>query len=343
MRWSFHLGRIAGIEVRVHATFLLLLAWIGLADLAAHQDPLIALVDLAFLLAVFGVVVLHETGHAVVARRYGVRTRDITLLPIGGVARLENMPEAPRAELAIAIAGPAVNALIALVLAGALVAAGASARLAPGAALGASFVPRLLWANVSLALFNLLPAFPMDGGRVLRALLAMRVGRPRATEIAARLMGEARLHHLVAVDAAGNAVGMLSSLDVVCALLGLPATHPPMFPHYDTSTGLTWTDDTPLAADRVEVAPDGVGILVLVTGGAGRRELPVWAEASRNVRTRLLDLLTTPQRDRPMLARLLEREHLRFRAASARSFSEAASLAERLRTEALGSLPTPRT
>jgi CBS domain-containing protein len=183
-----------------------------------------------------------------------------------------------------------------------------------------------------------------DGPVGLRATQpVVSVRDDAAIEEAARLMGEARLHHLVAVDAAGNAVGMLSSLDVVCALLGLPATHPPMFPHYDTSTGLTWTDDTPLAADRVEVAPDGVGILVLVTGGAGRRELPVWAEASRNVRTRLLDLLTTPQRDRPMLARLLEREHLRFRAASARSFSEAASLAERLRTEALGSLPTPRT
>ena len=105
MSWSWRIGRIAGIDVYVHFTFLFLLAWVGLSYYMPHGDPMEALYGLLFILALFGIVVLHELGHALVARRYGIRTRDITLLPIGGVARLERMPEDPRQELVVGSPG----------------------------------------------------------------------------------------------------------------------------------------------------------------------------------------------------------------------------------------------
>jgi Zn-dependent protease len=185
MSWSWRIGRIAGIEVYVHSTFLLLLGWDALRHFQAHGDPLEAMGGVAFTLILFGIVVLHELGHALAARHYGIRTRDITLLPIGGVARLERIPRSPGKELVIALAGPAVNGVLA-------------ASFYLGLAVGRGLSPfgeslqgrgglldRLFWVNVSLALFNLLPAFPMDGGRVLRAALAMRLDYVRATQVAA--------------------------------------------------------------------------------------------------------------------------------------------------------------
>ena len=187
MGWSWRIGRIAGIDVYVHSTFLLLLGWVGLSHYLAHQDPREALYGVVFILALFGVVVLHELGHALAARRYGIRTHDITLLPIGGVARLERMPDDPKQELVVALAGPAVNA----VLAGALyLGLLLGQRLIPVEEVprvGAHFLNQMLWVNVSLAVFNLLPAFPMDGGRVLRALLALRLNYVRASQVAARI------------------------------------------------------------------------------------------------------------------------------------------------------------
>jgi Zn-dependent protease/CBS domain-containing protein len=190
MKWSWTIGRVAGIKLRVHATFLILLAWLALVDYRASGTISGALIGVIFTLALFGSVVLHELGHAVAARRVGVPTRDITLLPIGGVARLEYIPDKPKQELGIALAGPAVTVVVALIL-------GVSLRLfglpvivvqetVTHGTIG-GFVAELLWVNVALLVFNMLPAFPMDGGRVLRALLALRMDYGRATEIAARV------------------------------------------------------------------------------------------------------------------------------------------------------------
>jgi len=187
MNWSWRIGRIAGVEVYVHYTFPLLLGWEALRHFQAHGDVAEAMGGVVFILILFGVVLLHELGHAMAARHYGIRTPDITLLPIGGVARMERIPDAPQKELVIALAGPAVNVVLA---AGIYLGSTLGRGLSPfGEALrvGGGLVDRLFWANVSLALFNLLPAFPMDGGRVLRALLAMRLDYVRATRVAASI------------------------------------------------------------------------------------------------------------------------------------------------------------
>jgi Zn-dependent protease/predicted transcriptional regulator len=187
-RWSWTIGRIAGIDIQVHATFLLLLAWVAYAQYQSVGTTTAALEGVVFMLAVFGSVVLHELGHALTAAHYGVKTRAILLLPIGGVAQLENIPDEPREELAIALAGPAVTVAIALLLYVVLRVSGTPVdwhdAISGG---GASFVTRLFWINVVLAVFNLLPAFPMDGGRVLRAAIAMRTDHATATAIAARI------------------------------------------------------------------------------------------------------------------------------------------------------------
>lgn len=188
MGWSWRVGSVAGIDLYLHATFAMLLLWVLFARVGAGQGLGAGLRAVASVLALFLCVVLHELGHALVARRFGVRTRDITLLPIGGVARLDRIPEKPREELLVAIAGPLVNGLIALFLF-ALPVARAALPSVPGIddLLAGPWTWTLAWTNVSLAAFNLLPAFPMDGGRVLRALLAMRMDRVRATEVAAHL------------------------------------------------------------------------------------------------------------------------------------------------------------
>jgi stage IV sporulation protein FB len=183
VRWSFTIGRIAGTDVRVHATFLLLVAWAAFASYRT-AGPDAAIDDTLFLLALFACVVLHEFGHILMARRFGVRTPDVILLPIGGVARLERIPDDPKQELLIALAGPAVTLAIAAVLFAAAMLLGL--HYSPESVLASRqpFLLRLMAANIFLLLFNLLPVFPMDGGRAARALLARRLGLMRATRIA---------------------------------------------------------------------------------------------------------------------------------------------------------------
>jgi len=198
MKWSLKLGKLLGIDVYLHFTFLLLLAFLGFYYWRATQNVEAALRGVAFIVALFGCVVLHELGHALMARRYGIKTRDITLLPIGGIARLEKMPEKPMQEFWVALAGPAVNVVIAAVLFVGLAATAGFTPVEEISVTGGSFWQRLMVLNIFLVAFNLLPAFPMDGGRVLRALLAMRLGRRRATALAANVgQGMAILFGLV--------------------------------------------------------------------------------------------------------------------------------------------------
>jgi Zn-dependent protease/predicted transcriptional regulator len=187
MKWSLTLGSFAGIRVYLHWTFVLMLGWILLAPLARGQGWAAAWGGVGFILALFGCVLLHEFGHALTAKRYGIRTRDITLLPIGGIARLERLPENPRQELWVTLAGPAVNVVIAGVLFLILSRGYPMDQFLQVRMLEGDFLLRLMQVNVFLGVFNLLPAFPMDGGRVLRALLSMKLGRTRATRVAANI------------------------------------------------------------------------------------------------------------------------------------------------------------
>ncbi len=199
-RWSFKIAEPLGIGVYVHVSFLLIVAWVALGQLQAGGGLGAVVGSILFLLALFACVLLHELGHAVAAARYGIRTRDIILLPIGGLARLERMPTEPRQELVVAVAGPLVNVAIAAALWLWLAFTGT---LVPADQVGLTagpFFERLLVVNVGLVIFNLLPAFPMDGGRVLRSLLAMRLGPLKATRIAATIgTGMAALFALVGV------------------------------------------------------------------------------------------------------------------------------------------------
>ncbi|MBI4675060.1 MAG: site-2 protease family protein [Chloroflexi bacterium] len=187
MKWSWKIGEFLGISVYMHATFPLLLAFVALPVLFDGGDLWNALSSVLFVLVLFVCVVLHEYGHALAARRYGIRTQDITLLPIGGVARLERMPEKPSQELVVAAAGPLVNVVIAALLFTVMWFAGVTL---PTLGLGwgnESFLEQLLTINIALVVFNMIPAFPMDGGRILRALLATRMDHARATRYAAWL------------------------------------------------------------------------------------------------------------------------------------------------------------
>lgn len=185
MSWSLTIGRFGATTLRIHLTFFLLLAWIGASawqkgGLPAARDSVL------FIVLIFACVVLHEFGHILMARRFGIETPDVILLPIGGVARMPRMPEKPMQELAVAVAGPMVNIVIAFLLFLALgtIQPGDLTRIDDPRVL---LLARLAAVNVFLVLFNMIPAFPMDGGRVLRALLAMKLGNARATRIAASL------------------------------------------------------------------------------------------------------------------------------------------------------------
>ena len=183
-RWSIALFRVCGIRLEVHVTFVLLLALAGYDGWLTGRVAGAAW-EVAFVGLMFGCVVLHELGHALAARHYGSRASRILLLPIGGMAQFDSLPRQPRSELIIALAGPAVNyVLIGVLVLGfgwpaSLAEVGVPTRLAEVSS-------ALLLINLAMGLFNLLPAFPMDGGRVLRALLAMRFGHARATRWAAR-------------------------------------------------------------------------------------------------------------------------------------------------------------
>ena len=186
MLWSINIGTVAGTVIRLHVTFLLFLGWIFLANWYSGGSQA-AWTSLGFMILLFACVLAHEFGHIFMARRFGVTTPTVTLLPIGGVAQLERIPEKPSEEFLVAIAGPLVNVVIAAVL---VIFFGASLdprHLAGMDNAAVHMLDRLAAVNIFLVVFNLIPAFPMDGGRVLRALLATRLGYTRATEIAASI------------------------------------------------------------------------------------------------------------------------------------------------------------
>lgn len=185
MRWSFRIASVAGIPIRVHATFLLLLLFVAWSHSSEGGPGVVQ--GLLFTVLLFSCVVAHELGHSLVGMRFGYKVLDITLLPIGGVAGFERMPTDPRQEMLIALAGPLVNVVLAVALYAVL---GATGGLVPVESVGVTtggLLERLMLVNVMLAGFNLLPAFPMDGGRMLRALLARRMDYAQATQTAARV------------------------------------------------------------------------------------------------------------------------------------------------------------
>ncbi|MFP4620500.1 MAG: site-2 protease family protein [Bacteroidales bacterium] len=186
MKYSLTLGRPFGIRISVHWTFLLIIAWIVFINLQQGLGLRDILYSVLFVLSIFVCVVLHELSHSLTARRYGIPTRSITLLPIGGVADLEKMPEDPRQELMVSVAGPLLNLAITLFLWIVLSTTG-QLDLNPAnfqVINESNFLVILMFANLMLAVFNLIPAFPMDGGRVFRSLLAMKLPRDQATLVA---------------------------------------------------------------------------------------------------------------------------------------------------------------
>ncbi|MEJ2221145.1 MAG: site-2 protease family protein [Desulfobacterales bacterium] len=187
MRWSLKIAKLAGIDIFIHFTFFILVTWVGFIQWKLNGSIGAAFSGIVFILAIFSCVVLHEIGHALAAKKYGIKTRDIILLPIGGVARLEKMPSQPIQELWVALAGPAVNVVIAALLGIYLWIINS---LAPDNQITmstAAFAERIMGVNIFLVVFNMIPAFPMDGGRVLRALLATRLAYIRATQVSASL------------------------------------------------------------------------------------------------------------------------------------------------------------
>lgn len=184
MSWSIKFARVAGIDLKIHLTFLIFLLWIGSTYLARGGAEF-AIQGMLFIILLFACVLLHELGHALTAKAFGIHTTDITLLPIGGIARLERIPNEPKQELLIAIAGPMVNVVIAVLLIFYLGQRAAVSDFDDINTPRVAMLSKLASVNIGLVLFNLIPAFPMDGGRILRSILAMRMNYLRATEIAA--------------------------------------------------------------------------------------------------------------------------------------------------------------
>jgi Zn-dependent protease len=190
MKGSFHIATVSGIPVKIHWSFGLLLLWVAYESSKGGFEPLIVVIAIGIVLSIFFCVILHEFGHALTARKFGVKTFDIIMTPIGGIARLERMPEGKGQEFWVAIAGPIVNFLIVgLICLGFLIFKGewlpvfspsfwSFEESEPG------YFKFILLANGYLGVFNLIPAFPMDGGRILRSLLSLRMERSKATQIA---------------------------------------------------------------------------------------------------------------------------------------------------------------
>ncbi len=202
MKTSFKLGTISGIEIRAHVTFVILLAWLLLFGTGAGFG---AFGGVGLVLMLFGIVVLHELGHALTARRFGIATRDITLWPMGGIAGLTRMPDEPARELAIALAGPAVNVALAGFFGLVYAILNTRGMSITGPTPVSLFLLQMIGINTALAVFNLLPAFPMDGGRVLRSFLALRMDKVKAT---------------------GYAVKVGKVMAVLFAIVGLRISHP---------------------------------------------------------------------------------------------------------------------
>lgn len=247
MQWSWKVAEISGIRVSVHATFLLLVAWFAIAYWFEVGSVARVVSGVALLLLLFGCVLLHELGHALTAQKFGLTTHEITLLPIGGIARLERLPDDPMQSLWITLAGPAVNIAIAVVLFVALQLTGTWQPITDISLTNGPFLERLMMVNISLVIFNMLPAFPMDGGRALRALLATRLDDRRATRIAARL-GQAMAIVFAFVGWLANPLLLLIALfvwmgatqearmaDLRTALSGIPVERL-MLTHFTTLT-----------------------------------------------------------------------------------------------------------
>jgi Zn-dependent protease/predicted transcriptional regulator len=223
MNWSLNLGKIAGIKLFVHWTFFILLAILAFMGVRRGMDMSQLIWYLLFILTLFFCVLLHELGHALTARKFHIGTKDIMLLPIGGLARLEKIPEDPRQELIIAVAGPLVNIAIAIFLFIVLQVFPMGVNpedLTEEDVIGISqqtFLPMLLTLNIVLAVFNMIPAFPMDGGRVLRAFLSYSMPRTKATKIAARVGQFIAVGFIIIGIMAGNFVLMLVAVFVFLA------------------------------------------------------------------------------------------------------------------------------
>ncbi|MBI4606567.1 MAG: site-2 protease family protein [Planctomycetes bacterium] len=225
MRWSFKAFAVAGIGVHIHLTFLLLVGY--LFSVYLHQGGVaFALQGTAVILSIFACVLLHELGHALTAGRFGIRTRDITLLPIGGVARLERIPTEPLQELLIAVAGPAVNVVIALGLIVLMAAlrtpfqVSVDEILQPRTGLD-MYLRQLLHVNLAMVVFNMIPAFPMDGGRILRSVLAIFLEHAKATRVAAAVgQGFAVLFALLGLGVLGPGPQPILVLIAVFVFLG---------------------------------------------------------------------------------------------------------------------------
>jgi Zn-dependent protease/predicted transcriptional regulator len=279
MPFSWRITTVSGIPIYLHGTFLILLAFVFITEWTRGRTLTAALGGALFMLAIFGTVVLHELGHALTARRFGIRTRDITLLPIGGIARLERIPDVPRQELWVALAGPAVNlALAGLVLLLTFGLSGASLDPLTDMFSG-SMLGRFASINLWLAAFNLIPAFPMDGGRALRALLAEATDYVRATRIAARLgQGLALIFAIaglflnpmlmiIALFVWMGATAEAAAVETRSVLAGVPVTHAMMtdFRALDPGDSLQHAVDLTLAGAQRDfpVIVDGrlVGVL----------------------------------------------------------------------------------
>ncbi|SRR5579885_3005287 len=218
MPWSLTIGKVAGTNIRIHFTFFLFLIWIW-AVYYKQGGSAAAWQGVTFVALLFACVLLHEFGHIFVAKHFGVKAPDVTLWPFGGIANLDQIPEKPSEEFFIAIAGPLVNVAIAILLMLYLGGTTDAAALMQVDESKVGLVAKLAGANLFLAIFNMIPAFPMDGGRVLRALLALKFGFARATQLAASI-GQGLAVALGVIGLFGNPMLVIIAIFVFLAASG---------------------------------------------------------------------------------------------------------------------------